>query len=149
MVNDHYPYKMAISLGIYPIFRQTHMVKHGETWWLWVCLKMAIHPTHFEYSIDLDRFGGALFSGKPNSICGLEPNCAQVYRDSSFIMSFQFFPHTMWILTHGEYYSQGKLNMFLLLYKYSINGMITHITMRVSSNCWGVIAPITRLCHTV
>ena len=25
MVNDHYPYKMAISLGIYPIFRQTHI----------------------------------------------------------------------------------------------------------------------------
>ena len=25
MVNDHYPYQMAISLGIYPIFRQTHM----------------------------------------------------------------------------------------------------------------------------
>ena len=23
MVNDHYPYQMAISLGIYPIFRQT------------------------------------------------------------------------------------------------------------------------------
>ena len=23
---DHYPYKMAISLGIYPIFRQTHML---------------------------------------------------------------------------------------------------------------------------
>ena len=22
---DHYPYYMAISLGIYPIFRQTHM----------------------------------------------------------------------------------------------------------------------------
>ena len=22
---DHYPYEMAISLGIYPIFRQTHM----------------------------------------------------------------------------------------------------------------------------
>lgn len=34
--------------------------------------------THFEYSIDLDRFGGALFSGKANSMCGLEPNCAQV-----------------------------------------------------------------------
>ena len=25
MVNDHYPYWMAISLGIYPIFRQTHL----------------------------------------------------------------------------------------------------------------------------
>ena len=25
MVNDHYPYYMAISLRIYPIFRQTHM----------------------------------------------------------------------------------------------------------------------------
>ena len=25
MVNDHVPYLMAISLGIYPIFRQTHM----------------------------------------------------------------------------------------------------------------------------
>ena len=25
MVNDHYPYSMAISLGIYPIFRQTHI----------------------------------------------------------------------------------------------------------------------------
>ena len=22
---DHYPYEMAISLGIYPIFRQTHI----------------------------------------------------------------------------------------------------------------------------
>ena len=26
MVNDHYPYQMAISLGIYPIFRQTHIL---------------------------------------------------------------------------------------------------------------------------
>ena len=29
---DHYPYEMAISLGIYPIFRQTHlekMMEHG------------------------------------------------------------------------------------------------------------------------
>ena len=25
MVNDHYPYEMAISLGIYPIFRHTHI----------------------------------------------------------------------------------------------------------------------------
>ena len=25
MVNDHYPYKMAISLGVYPIFRHTHI----------------------------------------------------------------------------------------------------------------------------
>ena len=25
MVKDHYPYSMAISLGIYPIFRQTHI----------------------------------------------------------------------------------------------------------------------------
>ena len=26
---DHYPYEMAISLGIYPIFRQTHMDASG------------------------------------------------------------------------------------------------------------------------
>ena len=26
MVNDQYPYEMAISLGIYPIFRQTQML---------------------------------------------------------------------------------------------------------------------------
>ena len=33
MVNDHYPYEMAISLGIYPIFRQTHLV--GGWLWKW------------------------------------------------------------------------------------------------------------------
>ena len=27
---DHYPYQMAISLGIYPIFRQTQMVIHMD-----------------------------------------------------------------------------------------------------------------------
>ena len=30
MVNDHYPYEMAISLGIYPIFRQTHLSMQAE-----------------------------------------------------------------------------------------------------------------------
>ena len=30
MVNDHYPYSMAISLGVYPIFRHTHIaIEHG------------------------------------------------------------------------------------------------------------------------
>ena len=33
MVNDHYPYQMAISLGIYPIFRQTHLVIYGLWYW--------------------------------------------------------------------------------------------------------------------
>ena len=30
MVNDNYPYSMAISLGIYPIFRQTHVNVYGD-----------------------------------------------------------------------------------------------------------------------
>ena len=30
MVNDHYPYYMAISLGIYPIFRQTSILDGME-----------------------------------------------------------------------------------------------------------------------
>ena len=35
MVNDHYPYSMAISLGIYPIFRQTHLLAGScPTFWL-------------------------------------------------------------------------------------------------------------------
>ena len=32
---DHYPYEMAISLGIYPIFRQTHIVFHSFCSRLW------------------------------------------------------------------------------------------------------------------
>ena len=27
---DHYPYEMAISLGIYPIFRQTHRLLQSK-----------------------------------------------------------------------------------------------------------------------
>ena len=40
MVNDHYPYLMAISLGIYPIFRQTH-IYHMENK---TCLKPPTRP---------------------------------------------------------------------------------------------------------
>ena len=40
MVNDHYPYQMAILLGIYPIFRQTHEEDDNESlecglWNIW------------------------------------------------------------------------------------------------------------------
>ena len=30
---DHYPYSMAISLGIYPIFRQTHLYSTMKISW--------------------------------------------------------------------------------------------------------------------
>ena len=100
-----------------------NMVKHGETWWLWVWKWLIIHPSHFEYSIDLDRFGGTLFSGKPANptrFVGWNPTAPR-YKGTVPLFSFHFFPHTMWILTHGEYYSQGKFNMFLLLYKWDGN----------------------------
>ena len=40
MVNDHYPYSMVISLGVYHIFRHTHMdmgdktIQHTPVLWI-------------------------------------------------------------------------------------------------------------------